>query len=407
MPVDTLLFVVDDVVFETALLIAGVFLSILAPVCLVLMQMIPEMNPAWYYTTGALTGLINWIALSLSALSDVMPPEWRAASFGMLLAGLFLGFSMAPTLALLMPHFQVSVLSLVVIVFGFLNTLLFFPETVDPEMAAIASQVRSSQMEGMTTTEKILWNIKRPAWELSILNRSELFRLLALLAFFSGMVSAGDQTLLVYYVEERLAFNDHDLASMFLIMGLLGILSQAAFLKPFIECAGERMVVTWCFVLGAINNFMYGIAQDKAMIFAAMGIGSFTNMSFPTISAIKANNVDESEQGRIQGALYSVKALASGTGPMAMRFVYHLTKDGAFIGPGSMFVFSSGLMLVAAGFAYALPDEKVDSRQRYAQNDEAGESESVIFQDSTAPLLNNASLQSGSSPDSYGGTKML
>jgi len=92
---------------------------------------------------------------------------------------------------------------------------------------------------------------------------------------------------------------------------------------------------------------------------------------------------------------------------MAMRFVYHLTKDGAFIGPGSMFVFSSGLMLVAAGFAYALPDEKVDSRQRYAQNDEAGESESVIFQDSTAPLLNNASLQSGSSPDSYGGTKML
>lgn len=47
---------------------------------------------------------------------------------------------------------------------------------------------------------------------------------------------------------------------------------------------------------------------------------------------------------------------------MAMRYVYHLTVDGAFLGPGSMFVFASVLSLVAAGCAYALPKNRADSR---------------------------------------------
>jgi hypothetical protein len=66
-------------------------------------------------------------------------------------------------------------------------------------------------------------------------------------------------------------------------------------------------------------------------------------------------DVDESEQGRIQGALYSLSALASALGPMTLRFVYHFTKDGAFVGPGSMFIFAAGLYVIASYCAYLLP----------------------------------------------------
>jgi DHA1 family tetracycline resistance protein-like MFS transporter len=336
-----------------------------------------------------------------------MPPQWRAASFGMLLAGMFLGFATAPTLALTMSHLHISMLACGMVAFGFVNALLFFPETLSPEKAAMAQETRRGQVAGMTKRERIIWNLKRPAWELSILNRSDFFRLLSLLAFFSGMVSSGDQTLLIYYVEERLGFNDKDVATMFLLVGVLGIFSQAVLLKPFIECAGERMVVTFCFIVGAVDNFLYGIADEKTLIFVGMACGSLTNMAFPTISAIKANNVDESEQGRIQGALFSVQALASGTGPIAMRYVYHLTVDGAFLGPGSMFVFASGLSLVAAGCAYALPKDRADSRPStraslrdlYYEDTEVEASESALFAaDATTPMLDAeaASESSGS-----------
>jgi hypothetical protein len=42
---------------------------------------------------------------------------------------------------------------------------------------------------------------------------------------------------------------------------------------------------------------------------------------------------------------------------MLLRFIYHLTKDGAFLGPGSMFVVASGIYLIAVYCAYSLPDE--------------------------------------------------
>ena len=160
------------------------------------------MSPFWYYSAGALTGLVNWIAVALSSLSDVMPPQWRAPSFGLLLAGFSLGFAMAPQLALLLGHWKVSILALVNVWLGLVIVIFFFPETLPPTTAAQATLVRQEMTQGLTGTRRLLWNIYRPIWELSILNRSSLFRLLSMLAFFSGMVSAGDRTLLLYYIEQ-------------------------------------------------------------------------------------------------------------------------------------------------------------------------------------------------------------
>ena len=120
------------------------------------------------------------------------------------------------------------------------------------------------------------------------------------------------------------------------------------------------------------------------------------------------NLQNESEQGRIQGALYSVQALASGTGPMAMRFVYHWTKDGFLLGPGTMFVFASCLLLVASGCAFALPKDKADSRQRFSTSrNDFEDDESTPFVDATTPLFESSSLDSENSGGSYGGTEML
>lgn len=167
------------------------------------------MSPFWYYSAGALTGLVNWIAVALSSLSDVMPPQWRAPSFGLLLAGFSLGFALAPQLALLLGHWYVSILALANVWIGFLVVAAFFPETLPPETAAHARMVREDMTRGLTQIQRTLWNFYRPMWELSILNRNTLFRLLSLLAFFSGAVSAGDRTLLLYYLEERVSVSTY------------------------------------------------------------------------------------------------------------------------------------------------------------------------------------------------------
>lgn len=52
------------------LLVLGEFLSVLGPLCLVLIQTFPSMNPNWYYIASSAGGLISWITIALSSLSD-------------------------------------------------------------------------------------------------------------------------------------------------------------------------------------------------------------------------------------------------------------------------------------------------------------------------------------------------
>mmetsp|Transcript_14737 Transcript_14737/g.23039 ORF Transcript_14737/g.23039 Transcript_14737/m.23039 type:complete len:642 (-) Transcript_14737:88-2013(-) len=384
----------------------GIFVALWSPLALVLVQLFPQVHPLWYYVANAMSGLLNWIALALASLSDIIPSRWRAASFGLLLGGFFCGFAVSPMLALLLTHFWVSVLSLSVVTCGFISTIVLLPETLPPEVAASAAAERRRQRQqyeeehvtdshdtlpstttssiagdnsdnttiATTTTRRTIATTKwqrrrrvlcriatRPMRELSILNRNKLFRLLSALAFFSGMVTAGNQTLSLYYFEEHLGVNDHDVAIMFVMVGILGVLVQCVLMKTLNDWLGERYIICVAFFVGFIHNVMYGLATTKTTIYIAIALASVTGMSFPAISAIKANNVDESEQGRIQGALYSLQALASAVGPLLLRFVYSNTKDKPYPGPGCMFLFASLLYLVAVAVACALPKDQANS----------------------------------------------
>ena len=138
-------------------------------------------------------------------------------------------------------------------------------------------------------------------------------------------------------------------------MGLLGVFVQSTLLKLINECLGERRVIILSFGLGVISNSLFGLAQHKRAIFVGGAISPFVNMAFPTISAVKSNNVDESEQGQVQGALYSLQALAMALGPVSMRFVARVAKNFDVGGPGSMFVFAAFLYVIAVCCGYFLP----------------------------------------------------
>mmetsp|Transcript_11497 Transcript_11497/g.17256 ORF Transcript_11497/g.17256 Transcript_11497/m.17256 type:complete len:577 (-) Transcript_11497:230-1960(-) len=364
------------------LLILGNFLALLGPVSLVYIQTFPSSNPNWYYVASSAGGVVSWISLALSSLSDVMPKQWRAPTFGLLLSGFSVGFALSPVLALGFSHYGVSLLSLSLLIGGFFYSLFYLPETLSPETAEAARNQRSEYHRRSDESQMrcFLRTLARPMKELSILNRNNLFRLLSSLAFFSGMTSSADQTLLLYYVEDRLDFNDHDVAVMFGLIGLLGIFVQGFMLKPFTDLIGERLVVVVAFIMGAITNALYAYAPSKQYIFLAVCISSFGGMSFPTISAIKANNAEEFEQGRIQGALYALSSLASAIGPCLLRLGYQKTKDTSQ--PGAFFLIGSIFFIVATFCGWALPKDKANSTQRGTTVEREQENEE--------PLLSNS-----------------
>ena len=69
--------------------------------------------------------------------------------------------------------------------------------------------------------------------------------------------------------------------------------------------------------------------------------------------------MDETEQGIVQGALFSVSSLASAIGPLSFRIFYYAFKGTRY--PGLMFLFGTFLFSVAGLIAYWLPESQTNS----------------------------------------------
>ena len=277
----------------TVIILLGILLSLMQPFVLILIQLDHSLSPNWYFACGILSNFISWFTISLSSISDVTPKKWRAASFGILTAVFSVGFSMSPSLSLTMTHFQASIFSFFLLVLCLFYAVLFLPETLPKETVLASRQQRQLQRnsDDESYCECMCRNLIKPFRELSILNRNSFIRTVGLLAFFSGMSSSGDQTLLVYYVEDRIGFKDKDLASLFMIMGIGNIISLGCLLKLLTEWIGEKYVIIISFIAGMAHNTIYAFANNKTWIFVGILVGVLDGLTFPTISAMKSNNV--------------------------------------------------------------------------------------------------------------------
>jgi DHA1 family tetracycline resistance protein-like MFS transporter len=260
-------------------------------------------------------------------------------------------------MTLVMNHFQVSLLSLFTLILGLLFACCALPETLPEQVAErnLSERLAETTDDPEATLRKTIF---RPIRDMSILNRDTLFRLLTLAYFFSGMVYSSDRSLVIFYIEDQLNVRDSDLAKMMLIMGFVGVVVQGFLIEPLLMCLGEKGLLVVSFLSGTFHNLFYGLARSKGMIYVALCLSQLTKTNFPLVSSIASNNVSENEQGRMQGALFALSALANALGPVALEAVYSYTKNGRGLGPGSMWVFAAFLYAVGTTIVCFIPADK-------------------------------------------------
>jgi MFS family permease len=136
-------------------LLFGIFLFILAPAVLVIMQHMPKLNPFFYFAANSSTGLVSYMSIIFAAMADSSNPKYRAASFAMIMAGFYCGFCIAPSLVLFMNHQQAALLSWCLCVMAWLYAAACFPETLAEsvaEAAAVHHAARTTEIHNNTAT---------------------------------------------------------------------------------------------------------------------------------------------------------------------------------------------------------------------------------------------------------------
>jgi len=339
------------------MILASLFVLLLPQVSFLALIAFPKFHPIWYYLSNSVVGAFNFISLGFAAFSDIMPESLRAQSYGLFFAAFMGGYALSPSLPLILNHTQSAIVSLALTALAFFSALVFLPETLSDVLRENAQNNRRreySDGENSLRTWHTLW---RPFRELSIIAKDKVLILLSIGSFFHSMVFASDSTLITLYIEEHLDVGDKDIASMFLMLGLVGLVLQGGAIQPLVQWMGEKRLLVATFACGTFHNMLYGMARRKSTIYLALMVAQFTNLNSSVLASVASKDANKEEQGRIQGAFAALSSIAFSLGPLTMEFVYRNTEKKAHFGPGFMFYFASMLYAVGTCFIIFVPGD--------------------------------------------------
>lgn len=376
----------SDRIGRKYLFLLGVLLFTIGQVVLLVILIFPTFDPMSYYIMNALKGFAGYFFPSFTIMADVTEPGIRAVAFSLILICGASTISLVQQIALAIGNSNAVAIAVLVSTLGLIYGLLYLPETLSPENKAIAVREREEEEANGIT---ILSTVLRPLRDLKIMNRNLFFRLVALVVFFSLTVKAGERVLFLFYVENQLGFNETNVATYVLLHSFGGVLAQSLILNALVQRTGERNVVIIAMLCGGLSSFLYGVARNSTLIYIGSIIFAISGIDNATISSMLSFNVEEHEQGIIQGVNAAVQAFASSIGPVFLNYVFDITENGAFLGPSTFFFVATLFYTIAVAFAYAFPVEAANSK-RFRENGE-GMSKGLLSEHGVLPIVGRRS----------------
>ena len=314
----------------------------------VIMALAP--NLAWLFVGRVLSGITSASATTAYAyVADVAPPEKRAAGFGLLGAAFGIGFIIGPAVGGLLgavdPHYPfwfAAALSLLNGVYGFF----VLPESLPPALR-----------------RAFAWSRANPIGSLKMLrSHHELFGL-ASVSFLSVLASAALPSIFVLYVIGRYAWDERAIGLSLALVGIFSILTQAVLVKPAIDRFGERLALYGGLLFGAAGMIVYGLAPTGLVLNLGTPILMLWGISASAAQAMMSRRVDATEQGELQGALGSLRGIASLAGPALFTFVYSQSvgryRDAHL--PGAAWFLAAALLFVSAIVAIRVTRREVSA----------------------------------------------
>jgi len=219
---------------------------------------------------------------------------------------------------------------------------------------------------------------------MKILNRTYMFRRLAVTCFFSNLVLEGVFSVLTLYFKSQFSIDEHFQAMIMAIWGGSGMLAQTVLMRAITSIGNNQTVFRTGLVLCCFACPLYGLITSPWQVYAVLPINASGMMIFPAIAAMKANNVRASEQGTVQGALYAVRALGGILGPLIFTAAFAVFSDHAhehqrylelpYI-PSMPFIIGTFVSLVSVVIGFTVPNSLTPEEARELLDQEAVDGE--------------------------------
>src|SRR6266851_7648771 len=266
----------------------------------IVMALAPSLR--WLFVGRIISGITTSnVATAFAYITDVTPPEKRAKQFGLISAAFGIGFIIGPAVGgflgsinLRFPFWAAAALSLANALYG----LFILPESLPPERRA-----------------KSAWHMANPLGSLSLLRSHRELAGLSVVVTLYYLAHNSLPSMWALYTEYRYSWSHRDVGNSLTFVGVCAALVSGVLVGPFVKRFGERRSVLSGLLFGVLGFAGFALAARGWIILAVIPFIALWGIAAPAMQSLMSRHVDPSSQGKLQGAINSLRAVTGMAGP--------------------------------------------------------------------------------------------
>jgi MFS transporter, DHA1 family, tetracycline resistance protein len=263
----------------------------------------------WLFVGRIISGITTSnVATAFAYVTDVTPPEKRAKQFGLISAAFGVGFIIGPAVGgflgsinLRFPFWAAAALSLANAFYGFF----ILPESLPKERRA-----------------KSAWHMANPLGSLNLLRSHPELAGLSVVTTLYYLAHNSLPSIWALYSEYRYDWNRRDVGLSLAVVGICAAVVSGALVGPFVKRFGERISLLSGLFFGFLGFACFGLASRGWMVLASIPFLALWGIAGPAMQSLMSRRVDPSSQGKLQGAINSLRAITGMAGPVLFTQVF-------------------------------------------------------------------------------------
>jgi MFS transporter, DHA1 family, tetracycline resistance protein len=298
----------------------------------ILMALAPSL--AWLFVGRLISGITAASYPTAGAyIADITPPAERAGRFGMLGAAFGLGFIVGPALGgilggidLRLPFWVAAGLSIANTAYGYF----VLPESLPVERRK-PFRIGNANIFGAIRLLR---------------SHPELLGL-ALVLFVMALAHESLPNTFVLYTHERYGWTETQTGLALALIGIASVIVSMLLVKPLVRRLRERRTAIVGLAFGVLGFANFALAPQGAWFLVGIVWLGLMGIAGPSLQALMSQRIASAEQGQLQGALGSIRAVTGMIGPIIFTTVFaNAVTSGKAAWLGAPFLLSSVCLLL-------------------------------------------------------------
>jgi MFS transporter, DHA1 family, tetracycline resistance protein len=273
----------------------------------IFMALAPSLK--WLFVGRLISGITaSNVSTAFAYITDITSPAERAKKFGMLGAAFGVGFIVGPAVGGLVGHYNLrapfwaaACLSLANFLYGYF----VLPESLAKEKRA-----------------KSAWHMANPLGSLTLLRSHPELAGLSVVVILYYLAHQALQSVWVLYTEYRFGWNTRDVGISLGVVGVSAVIVSGGLVGPYVKKFGERFSLLSGLFYGCLGFLGFAVTWKGWGMLAAIPFIGLWGVAGPAVQSLMSRRVDVSSQGKLQGAINSLRALTGMVGPVVFTQVF-------------------------------------------------------------------------------------